>query len=45
VRGTHEARIQDVLNGLDSGMRAQQLRLMPFVSPGRCTATIVSGEG
>lgn len=43
VCGMHEALIQGVLNGLDSGMQVR--RLLPFVSPGRCTATVGPGTG
>jgi predicted ArsR family transcriptional regulator len=41
ICGMHEALIQGVLNGLESGMQVR--RLLPFVSPGRCTATVVPG--
>lgn len=42
VCGMHEALIQGVLDGLDSGMRVQ--RLVPFVTPGRCIARLGPSE-
>lgn len=39
VCGMHQALIQGVLNGLDSGMQVENLK--PFVAPNLCTARVV----
>lgn len=41
VCGMHQALIQGVLNGLDSGMQVQELK--PFAAPNLCTARVVAG--
>lgn len=39
ICGMHQALIQGVLNGLDSGMQVENLK--PFVAPSLCTARVI----